>query len=211
METPGEPKIRILLIDDQALFREGAARFFGAQPEFEVVGQTGLVDEALAILASRPVVDVALLDIDLGDRRGTEFLVRARDAGYSGPVLVLTGGISDREKRILLAHGAAGVILKTSSLDLLMDAVRLAAGRTNTSAPLPAQPVRRRDRKALTERERDVLRAVFDGHSNKEIAASLDISETSVKAALQQLFDKTGVRTRGQLVRAALEQYSDEL
>jgi two-component system, NarL family, nitrate/nitrite response regulator NarL len=210
METPSRPKIRILLIDDQALFREGAARFFGAQPEFEVVGKTGLVDEALAILASRPV-DVALVDIDLGDRRGTEFLVRAREAGYSGPVLVLTGGISDREKKILLAHGVAGVVLKTSSLDLLMDAVRLAAGRTNTSAPLPAQPVRRRDRKALTERERDVLRAVFDGHSNKEIAASLDISETSVKAALQQLFDKTGVRTRGQLVRAALEQYSDEL
>ena len=210
MKTPSEPKIRILLIDDQALFREGAARLFGAQPEFEVVGQTGLVDEALAMVASRRV-DVALLDIDLGDRRGTEFLVRARDAGYSGPVLVLTGGISDREKKILLAHGAAGVILKTSSLDLLMDAVRLAAGRRDTSVPMPDEPVRRRDRKALTERERDVLRAVFDGQSNKEIAASLKISETSVKAALQQLFDKTGVRTRGQLVRAALEQYSDEL
>src|SRR5438270_13522527 len=98
MDLPGERKIRILLIDDHAMFLEGAARFFEAQPEFQVVGRTGSVEDALAILAARPA-DIVLLDIDLGERRGTELLVKAREAGYSGPVLVLTGGISDREKR----------------------------------------------------------------------------------------------------------------
>ena len=66
-------------------------------------------------------------------------------------------------------------------------------------------------RKRLTERERDVLRAVFGGLANKEIADRLGISESSVKAALQQLFAKTGVRTRSQLVRVALETYEDQL
>jgi DNA-binding NarL/FixJ family response regulator len=63
----------------------------------------------------------------------------------------------------------------------------------------------------FTRRERDVLRGVFEGLANKEIAARLDISESSVKAALQQLFDKTGVRTRSQLVRIALERYGELL
>lgn len=210
MEAPGQPKIRILLIDDHEIFLEGASRFFGAQPDFEVVGQAASVERALEILSARPI-DIALLDIDLGERRGTEFLVKAREMGFSGPVLVLTGGIADREKRLLLMHGAAGVILKTSPLDLLMDAVRQTAGGIQVPIALPAQATRRGQRKALTEREQDVLRAVFDGLSNKEIATRLKISETSVKAALQQLFEKTGVRTRGQLVRAALEQYSDQL
>ena len=75
--------------------------------------------------------------------------------------------------------------------------------------PREAPPAERR--KGLTERERDVLRGVFDGLANKEIADKLGISESSVKAALQQLFQKTGVRTRSQLVRVALERYGQEL
>jgi len=63
----------------------------------------------------------------------------------------------------------------------------------------------------FTERERAILRGVFEGLANKEIATRLNVSETSVKALLQQLFEKTGVRTRGQLVRIALEQYHDQL
>src|SRR5206468_506329 len=100
MEAASEPKIRILLIDRQALSRDGAALFFSAQPKFEVVGQTGSVEDALSVVATGRV-DITLLDADFSDRRGTDFLVKAREAGYSGPVLVLTGGISDREKRIL--------------------------------------------------------------------------------------------------------------
>jgi DNA-binding NarL/FixJ family response regulator len=174
------------------------------------VGQTGSVDRALEILADGHV-DIVLLDIDLGERRGSEFLIRAKKIGFSGPVLVLTGGVSEREKSILLAHGAAGIVLKTSPIEVLLQAVRTLAAGSETLVSLPAQTVPRNGRRSLTERERDVLRAVFEGRLNKEIAAMLGISETSVKAALQQLFEKTGVRTRGQLVRVALEQYSDQL
>jgi DNA-binding NarL/FixJ family response regulator len=72
-------------------------------------------------------------------------------------------------------------------------------------------PAEAESRRRLTDRDRQVMRGVFEGLANKEIADRLQISESSVKASLQQLFDKTGVRTRSQLVRVALEQYREQL
>lgn len=74
-----------------------------------------------------------------------------------------------------------------------------------------AQPNQRETRPALTERERSVLRSLFEGLANKEIAEQLNVSEGAVKGTLQQLFQKTGVRTRSQLVRLALDEYRDQL
>ena len=206
--------VKILLIDDHVLFREGAARLLAAEADFEVVGQCGSVDEALRILASAPV-DLVLLDLDLGQQRGFDFFRPARDAGFGGLILIVAAVVSPFEARRLMHLGASGVLLKQSSPELLADAIRrLMRGEVWTDPSLEqfmAGPVGQRDPAVLTERERAVLKGVFEGLANKEIALRVKISEALVKSTLQQLFEKNGVRTRSQLVRIALEQYSNQL
>jgi two-component system nitrate/nitrite response regulator NarL len=208
-------KIRILVIDEHALFREGVIQLITDQPDFGLADHCGSVREGLAVLA-RTHVDVVLLDVDNGEERGLEFLVRARENGFVGAVLVVTGGLQQTEATVLLAQGAAGLLSKHSSPEELYRSIREAlAGRQCIDRRLTSlwrNPVSQPDRrKSLTNRERDALRAVFEGLSNKETAKRLGISESSLKAALQQLFVKTGVRSRSQLIRVALKQYFDQL
>lgn len=210
--------IRILLVDDHALFRGGLVRLLGAEPDFEVVGDCASVEEAVEILARRPV-DVLLLDVDLGASRGGEILARMRRSGLKSRVLVVTAGLNDAEAAQLVREGAAGVFFKHGSPAALATSIRrVMEGEASIDQRLLSSLVglgapreRPEARPALTDREREVLRGVFEGQANKEIASQLGISESSVKAALQQLFHKAGVRTRSQLVRIALEQYRDEI
>jgi DNA-binding NarL/FixJ family response regulator len=211
-------KIRLLLIDDHALFREGLARLLASEPDFELAVPCATVDEALRVLQTSPV-DLILLDYDLGPETGTRFLVRAAERGFHGRVLIVTAGLSEAEAADLFRRGATGIFLKHNPPSLLAKAIRkvmlgevwldqryLKVLLQETRVAEPDDRGRR-----LSEREREVLRAVFEGLANKEIAARLQVSESSVKATLQQLFFKTGVRTRSQLVRVALEQYRDYL
>jgi two-component system nitrate/nitrite response regulator NarL len=215
-QRPG--KVRLLLVDDHALFREGLARLLAAEPDFVIAGQCGDTDEALSILAAQPV-DVVLLDVDLGPQRGSALLSRARKVGFAGRILLVTAGLSDEEAGWFLREGAAGILLKHDSPAVLARSIRrVMDGEASVDQRVLASLLRGRSdareeeaKPSLTERERDVLRGVFEGLANKEIAARLGISESSVKAALQQLFHKTGVRTRSQLVRIALEEYRDQL
>jgi two-component system, NarL family, nitrate/nitrite response regulator NarL len=205
------PRIRILLVDDHLLFRESVERLLGAEPDFEVVGGCATSDEALAVLARAPV-DVLLLDLDLGRESGGDLLQRARAAGFSGRVLMVTAGIDPLGTSELLRSGIAGVFLKHDSPTALCESIRqVAAGRVIFNQELLQRAIERlrgsvpAAAKAFTERERQVLRLVLDGRSNKEIADRLSASESAVKGLLQQLFAKTGVRTRSQLVRVVLE------
>lgn len=207
---------RLLLIDDHTLFREGVVRLLQAEPEFDVVGDVGSVDEALKILHKHEV-DVVLLDWDLGEENGKQFMDRAQAAGFQGKVLLVTGGVSYVEAAELLKAGVAGVFMKHNSPGLLIQSIKeVASGKVwfeqdfVQRALHSARNPETHNRK-FTERERQVLSLVFEGLANKEIADRLSISESSVKAALQQLFSKTGVRTRSQLVRIALEQYRDQI
>lgn len=209
-------RIRLLVIDDHALFREGLARLLASEPDLEVTAHCGSVAEGLEALAST-TVDLVLLDVDLGNERGFDFLVRARRQGFAGPVLIVTAGMAESEATLLIAQGAAGIFLKQDSAQLLAKGIRTVAdGRAwidqRYLTSLVGRPLRQPDDgKGLTKREREVLRGVFDGLANKEIGSRLEVSESAVKAVLQQLFQKTGVRTRSQLVRVALEKYSQEL
>jgi DNA-binding NarL/FixJ family response regulator len=133
-------------------------------------------------------------------------------------VLMVTAGITPSESVQILNQGASGIFLKHSSPALLAEAIRRVHGGETwvdqrclrDIVQVASQPENHRASKDFTERERAVLRGVFEGLSNKEIGARLEISESSVKAALQQLFHKTGVRTRSQLVRIALEQFAGQ-
>lgn len=198
--------------------REAIARLLAREPQCAQVAQASTVAEAIDILKQQPV-DLVLLDIDLGAERGGAFVVKARSLGYDGKILVLTAGIPEREANELLKLGIHGIFLKSRPPALLAESIRkVLAGelwldehfqsQSSASGRKPAPP---EARAPLTQRERDVLRGVFEGLANKEIAARLNISESSVKMALQQLFDKTGVRTRAQLTRVALERYLDQI
>ena len=207
------PKIRLLLVDDHSLFRESLSRLLDSEADFDVVASCASPEEALRQLASHRV-DLLLLDYDLGEENGLSFVHRVRDAGYTGRIFIVTAGMTDAESVRAISLGVCGVFLKHSSPELLSEAIRkVMAGETwidqrciQSLVRAVDQSEKREPRKQLTEREGAVLKGVFEGLSNKEIAASLDISEASVKSALQQLFLKTGVRTRSQLVRVALEE-----
>jgi two-component system nitrate/nitrite response regulator NarL len=205
--------IRLLLIDDHALFRESMARVLGDDPAFEIV-HCGSIREALALLAESRF-DVVLLDHDLGGERASQFLPAARQSGYEGRVLVVTAWVSDTEARRLLRQGVSGIFLKKAPLSELSESIRVvAAGGSWMDSSFGAtaeEPDRGASGANLSDRQRRVLRFVLEGLSNKEIAWRMQISESYVKAILQSLFQKTGVRTRGQLVRVAFEQYENEL
>jgi DNA-binding NarL/FixJ family response regulator len=208
--------IRALLIDDHALFRESVSEAL-AEPGF-AIEHCGTIQEGIRLLAERHF-DIVLLDHDLGVQRASLFLPAAREAGVDVRVLVVTAWISENEARRLLQQGVSGIFLKQAPLQELKEAIRLTvdggtfldpsfaqiagrpSGRTEEQVALPM----------FSDRQRQVLRFVLEGLSNKEIAWRLQISESYVKAILQALFQKTGVRTRAQLVRVALEQYENDL
>jgi DNA-binding NarL/FixJ family response regulator len=206
---------RLLLVDDHSLFRESLSRLLDSEPDFQVVATCGSIAEALEALAINPV-DLLLLDYDLGEDNGLNFIHQARGAGYTGRIFIITAGMSDAESVRSLSLGVCGIFLKHSSPALLAEAIRkVMAGETWIDQRCIQSLVRavgnageQSSRKPLTERENAVLKGVFEGLSNKEIGAVLSISEASVKSALQQLFVKTGVRTRSQLVRVALEEHA---
>ena len=210
--------IRLLLVDDHSLFRESLSRLLDSEPDFQVVAHCGTTAEALEAIAANPV-DLLLLDYDLGEDNGLNFIQQARAAGFSGRIFVITAGMTDAESVRALSLGVCGIFLKHSPPSLLGEAIRkVMAGETWIDQRCIQSPpwsgpwgIGRRafsSRKLLTERESAVLKGVFEGLTNKEIGVSLGISEASVKSALQQLFVKTGVRTRSQLVRVALEEHA---
>jgi len=209
---------RILLIDDHALFRESVARLLNAEPGFEVVGDCSSGNEALRLLKSREA-DMILLDLDLGPERGSDFLEKLRGESFKGKVLLVTAGVNQNEVPNLIRKGISGIVMKHGSPALLVQGIREAMeGKAvfdqdvlQRALETDEQSGTRQAGARLTERERQVLSFIFEGLANKQIADRLQISESAVKACLQQLFVKTGVRTRSQLVRIALEQYRNQL
>jgi two-component system, NarL family, nitrate/nitrite response regulator NarL len=206
---------RLLLLDDHTLFRVMLSRLLETDLGFQVVAHCSTTQEALNALA-RDRVDMVLLDYDLGKREtGFQFIRQARASGYTGRIFLVTAGMTDADYVAALGQGVCGIFLKLSPPELLIEAIhKVMAGETwidqrciQALVQAVAAEGSQTRRNELTERERHVLKGVFAGSSNKEIAASLNISEASVKSALQQLFLKTGVRTRSQLVRVALEEY----
>jgi two-component system nitrate/nitrite response regulator NarL len=209
--------IRLLIVDDHVMFREGLARSLEKQPDFRVVGQFSSSTEAVAALASSAATMV-LLDVDLGSERALDFLTAARRGGFDGLILIVTAGISDPEAVNLIQAGISGILHKHHSTEVLCDTIReVASGKVWLEEKYLGPLFRSVDRSRpatgpkLDERDRKVLRHILQGLTNREIATRLDVTEGAIKAALHQLFNKLGVRTRAQLVKVVLEQYRDQL
>jgi DNA-binding NarL/FixJ family response regulator len=204
-------RIRLLLLDDHVLFREGLRRLLVSESDFETVAECSTLAEALEVL-SRATIDIVLLDFDLEEETGARFISAAAANGYLGKILMVTAGMSPLDMAVAKKLGISGIFLKHSSPATLLHAIRTVAGGGEWMDPKIAQlrsdaakAEMRSEKEPLTQREQQVLRSVFEGLTNKEIAYRIGASKSSVKATLQNLFDKTGVRTRSQLVRIAIE------
>jgi two-component system nitrate/nitrite response regulator NarL len=209
--------IRILIIDDHVMFREGLIRMLEREEDLRVVGQYASATEALHSMRETEA-DVVLLDVDLGSERAMDFVAAAKGTGFVVKILIVTAGMSDLEAVQLVQAGVAGILHKQNSTEALCNAVRqIARGEVylersylaplfrSVARPSSARPTR------LTDRDKAVLRFILQGLANREIAERMSLSEAAVKASLRQVFGKLNVRTRAQAVKVALEQYRDQL
>src|SRR5712664_1498507 len=198
------------------MFREGLARTLEREADLKVVGQCSSAAEALAILSASGA-NMILLDVDLGPERALDFVMEAKKKGFAGQILVVTAGVSGQEAVQLIQAGVAGILHKQHSTEVLGKTIRrVAAGEACLEKDYLTSLFRSVDRTRthtpkLTDRDKAVLRFIFQGLTNKDIVAHLRISEGAVKASLRLLFEKLSVRTRAQLVKVALEQYRDQL
>src|SRR5580704_13653119 len=175
-------RIKLLLIDDHVVFREGLSRLLASEPDLEMVADCGTTREALELLDRRPV-DLVLLDFDLGEDHGSRFIGAIRGAGHMQKILMVTAGMTAAESSAALRLGASGIFLKHNAASTLAQAIRLIAGGTiwvdQRVIQLLAEHVEERGDERdliLTAREEQVLQSVFEGLSNKEIAARVNVS-----------------------------------
>jgi two-component system, NarL family, nitrate/nitrite response regulator NarL len=216
-EHPPEKRIRLVLLDDHVLFRASLSRVLASEPDFEVAGECGTTAEALGILKDS-VADVILLDLNLLVTDGNDFMSAARQAGYNGRFLVMAGTLDIRKSALALKRGAAGIFLKSETLDRLLHAIRLVASDEfwmeqkvvqllvgQLMDQYPQQLEASTSGKPLNDRERNVLLGILGGLTNRGIGDNMGLSESAVKNVVQRLFGRAGVKTRSQLVRVALE------
>ncbi len=208
--------IRVCVVEDQTLVRQGIQTLLGLVEDIEVVAEAQNGDEALAIIPQvKP--DVVLLDMYLPKRSGLEVLRTLRDADALPPTLVLTTFDDDHLVIGALRAGAKGFLLKDVSLDQLTMAIRTLAGGGMLVQPIVSERASQgTDRppyefpssvspEPLTGRELDILRLMARGHSNREIADALTITEGTVKNYVSGILAKLGVRDRTRAVLKALE------
>jgi DNA-binding NarL/FixJ family response regulator len=211
--------IEILLVDDHTLFRESLRRLLDGEPGFHVCGDFATSDEALLALSKGLSFDVALIDYELtassgAAGNGLDLLRRIRNDRPDARVLMVTAGMEMDDLQKTVKNLNAGIFLKIEPTTELMLAIqRTAKGERWISSAAALMLLSAEDRpqnkEHLSPRESGVLRGVLEGLSNKEIGFRLNLTESSVKAVLQKLFEKTGVRSRSQLVRYAIEAQID--
>jgi len=190
--------IRVAVVDDHPVFREGTAALLAQEPDMEVAALGGSVDDAEAILSGDDAPDVLLLDVRLGNESGLRLLDRASG---SCAVVVFTAYDYPQYVHAALDLGAAGFVAKSAPTEELLTAVRRAAAGdlAFTRRPTASAP-------ALTEREVDVVRLVADGMSNDEIGRTLNVTSKTVEAHIGRIFTRTGVRSRTELATRAIRE-----
>jgi DNA-binding NarL/FixJ family response regulator len=199
--------IRIVVVDDHPVVREGLVAALKDDEEFKVVGAAGSAEEALALVAAqRP--DVILLDLELPAQGGLEAIPHLRDARPQSKILILTAYDTDERVMGALRAGAQGYLLKGASLEEISRAIRTVHAGGSYLEPRIASKVvgaldPRHRRSALSGREREVLRLVAGGQATKQIARALGITERTVKFHVTSILNKLGAENRAQAVALA--------
>jgi two-component system, NarL family, response regulator LiaR len=201
--------IRVLLVDDHTVVRAGLRALLETEPDLEVVGEAGDGTSAIS-LACRLRPGVVLTDLLLPDLDGVAVTQSIRAQLPETQVVILTS-VSEEDAAVVRAirAGAIGYVLKNSVTELVVSTIRGAAeGQLQLSPRAAARLVQEmrspRNELPLTERERQVLREVAVGRTNKEIGRSLYIAETTVKSHVRAILDKLGVQSRTQAALMAL-------
>ena len=199
-------RIRIMLLHPRALFRTSLARLLETERDFELVAECANVAEGLHSLA-KTGSDVVLFDFAIWQ----DLIPTAREAGYQGKFLAIAEEIDPAHCVRALSRGVSGVVLGGDSPNRLIQAIHVVVSGVAwvdqsviqlLADRYPHHEDLRLD--ALPDREQAVLKGILGGLTNRKIADQIGTSESTVKATLQHLFHKTGVRTRSQLVRIML-------
>ncbi len=209
MTTPTK-KIRILLADDHAVVRQGFGRILAAQSDLEVIGEAGNGREAVT-LAEELKPDVVVMDVSMPELNGVEATRRLTKAVPRSRVLALSMHKDSVYVREILRAGAQGFLLKDASDQDLLTAVRAVGQGQGYISPSVSEAVLSDYRKhvtdpidLLTSREREVLQLIAEGKTNKEIAATLNLSVYTVDAHRGRIMEKLNLHSTGEIVRFAM-------
>lgn len=208
--------IRVCVVDDQTLVRQGIRTLLGLVSDLEVVAEADGGDAALALIPdTKP--DVVLLDLRMPDKDGLEVLRELRRAGALPPTIVLTTFDEDALFLEAIRAGAKGFLLKDVSLERLTEAIRTVAAGGTLIQPAVTERILRAALEAgcqfpsldppdpLTDREVEILRLMTGGYNNREIADALGVAEGTVKNHISSILSKLGVRDRTRAVLKGLE------
>ena len=210
----GEGRIRVLLADDHTMFRQGLKEMLSTDGEIEVVGEAGNGRDAITLARERKP-DVVVLDVEMPVMGAAEAMEIMLKASPRPRILIVTMFDSPRLVRELLAQGASGYLVKSASLEELLAAVRAAAKsplgprEENVILAVPRGVLERVEERGEEEpsgRELEILLLAARGLSNRQIAASLTLSEATVKRHLANLYAKLEVSSRGEATRKALSE-----
>ncbi|MGW1345563.1 response regulator [Kribbella sp. NPDC002412] len=196
--------IRLIIVDDHPIVRDGLRGMFAADDAFEVVGEAGDGPEALA-LARRTEPDVVLLDLRMPNLPGAEVIRRLREQQPAVRILVLTTFGDDADVLPAIERGATGYLLKDTPRAELRKAVQAAARGESVLSPAVAEVLTRRPepRATLSPRELEVLSLIAAGATNRDVAGRLFITEATVKTHLIHIYAKLEVKDRAAAVASA--------
>jgi DNA-binding NarL/FixJ family response regulator len=216
MLTPNAmSKLKIVIVDDHQIIRDGLIGLINAEPDMEVVGEAGDGQEALRqMTALRP--NVVLMDLSMPGMGGLWATERIRREWPDVKVIALTAYEEKGYVGQMLQAGASGYVLKLAAAEELIKAIRIVAAGGTYLDPVAAAKVVdgyvrqksakvRPRREPLTEREQEILRLVAQGYINKEIAVQLDISVKTVETHKSNFMGKLGLHSRAEIVRYALQ------
>ena len=204
--------IRIVIADDHPIFRHGLRRLLDSEPGMQVVAEASDARQAVE-LARQHLPDVLLLDLLMPNGGGLATLRELARDPIPTRVVLLTAAIDRAEQLSAVQLGVRGIVTKETATTVLLDCIRtVVAGELwvdrdavrDMVAALQLHPARRRPATGLTARELDIVAAIVDGASNREIADRCGLREQTVKNHLQRIFDKLGVSTRLELASYAV-------
>ncbi|MEJ2579167.1 MAG: response regulator transcription factor [Kineosporiaceae bacterium] len=208
-------RIRIMLVDDHRVMRQGVRMLLELQPDFEIVAEADTGAQALQLIAQSPP-DVLVLDLKLTDMRGTEVCRRALADHPDLPVLVLTAISDGPDVLECVDAGAKGYVLKDVDVDELGRTIRAIHRGESVLDPKVTRTVLDRARGAagdgggrpeLSEQERAIVSLIAEGLTNKEIGERLYLSASTVKFHISDIMQKLDVRRRAQVVFKAAEEH----